>query len=114
MLFFRKQLGCGCNKLFDLPLLEPIAPLLASGLIELARSENELEQGVEVFSGMIEINDMQGMGEVQGIQVPGLGGTVSEARFGRISDPRCCWAPKGTRPAVPLQLVREYTSPMPQ
>ncbi len=32
-----------------------------------------------------------------------------EARFGRISDPRCCWAPKGTRPAVPLQLVREYT-----
>jgi transposase len=32
-----------------------------------------------------------------------------EARFGRISDPRCCWAPKGTRPVVPLQLVREYT-----
>ena len=32
-----------------------------------------------------------------------------EARFGRISDPRCCWAPKGIRPAVPLQLVREYT-----
>jgi hypothetical protein len=32
-----------------------------------------------------------------------------EARFGRISDPRCCWAPKGMRPAVPLQLVREYT-----
>ena len=32
-----------------------------------------------------------------------------EARFGRISDPRCCWAPKGIRPAVSLQLVREYT-----
>lgn len=32
-----------------------------------------------------------------------------EARFGRITDPRCCWAPKGIRPAVPLQLVREYT-----
>jgi transposase len=32
-----------------------------------------------------------------------------EARFGRISDPRCCWAPKGMRPAVPCQLVREYT-----
>lgn len=32
-----------------------------------------------------------------------------EARFGRISDPRCCWAPRGTRPTVPLQLVREYT-----
>lgn len=32
-----------------------------------------------------------------------------EARFGRISNPRCCWAPKGIRPAVSLQLVREYT-----
>jgi len=32
-----------------------------------------------------------------------------EARFGRISDPRYCWAPKGTRPVAPLQLVREYT-----
>ena len=32
-----------------------------------------------------------------------------EARFGRISDPRHCWAPKGTRPVVPLQFVREYT-----
>ena len=32
-----------------------------------------------------------------------------EARFGRISDPRCCWAPQGIRPAVPCQLVREYT-----
>jgi hypothetical protein len=32
-----------------------------------------------------------------------------EARFGRISDPRYCWAPKGMRPTVPCQLVREYT-----
>jgi hypothetical protein len=32
-----------------------------------------------------------------------------EARFGRISDPRYCWAPKGTRPNVPCQIVREYT-----
>ena len=32
-----------------------------------------------------------------------------EARFGRISDPRQCWAPKGTRPVVPRQFVREYT-----
>ena len=32
-----------------------------------------------------------------------------EARFGRISDPRCCWAPPGTRPTVPRHLVREYT-----
>lgn len=32
-----------------------------------------------------------------------------EARFGRISDPRCCWAPKGIRPNVPRQIVREYT-----
>jgi transposase len=32
-----------------------------------------------------------------------------EARFGRISDTRYYWAPKGTRPFVPLQFVREYT-----
>jgi hypothetical protein len=32
-----------------------------------------------------------------------------EARFGRISNPRNCWAPKGTRPVAPLQFVREYT-----
>jgi transposase len=32
-----------------------------------------------------------------------------EARFGRISDPRHCWALKGTRPVVPRQFVREYT-----
>ena len=31
-----------------------------------------------------------------------------EARFGRISDPRNCWAPAGIRPNVPLQTVREY------
>ncbi|MCX5812630.1 MAG: hypothetical protein NT178_08820 [Proteobacteria bacterium] len=31
-----------------------------------------------------------------------------EACFGPISNPRCCWAPKGIRPAVSLQLVREY------
>ena len=32
-----------------------------------------------------------------------------EARFGRITDPRRCWAPKGVRPIVSSQLVREYT-----
>jgi transposase len=32
-----------------------------------------------------------------------------EARFGRINDPRRCWAPRGFRPEVGLQIVREYT-----
>lgn len=32
-----------------------------------------------------------------------------EGRFGRISDPRRCWAPEGVRPSVPAQIVREYT-----
>ena len=32
-----------------------------------------------------------------------------EGRFGRISNPRRCWAPKGFRPYVPAQLVREFT-----
>jgi len=32
-----------------------------------------------------------------------------EARFGRINDPRRCWAPKGIRPEVGMQIVREYT-----
>jgi hypothetical protein len=31
-----------------------------------------------------------------------------EARFGRSSEPRQCWAPKGVRPTVPAQIVREY------
>jgi transposase len=31
-----------------------------------------------------------------------------EARFGRISDPRRCWAPAGVRPEVNTQMVREY------
>ena len=31
-----------------------------------------------------------------------------EARFGRISDPRRCWAPAGVRPVVQVQVVREY------
>ena len=31
-----------------------------------------------------------------------------EARFGRISDPRRCWAPAGMRPEVNTQVVREY------
>jgi transposase len=31
-----------------------------------------------------------------------------EARFGRISDPRRCWAPAGMRPEVEVQTVREY------
>ena len=32
-----------------------------------------------------------------------------EARFGRINDPRRCWAPKGFRPEVGMRIVREYT-----
>ena len=32
-----------------------------------------------------------------------------EGRFGRISTPRRCWAPRGMRPDVPSQIVREYT-----
>jgi len=32
-----------------------------------------------------------------------------EARFGRMSDPRRCWAPRPLRPKVGLALVREYT-----
>ena len=31
-----------------------------------------------------------------------------EARFGRISDQRRCWAPMGTRPAVGRQVIREF------
>ena len=31
-----------------------------------------------------------------------------EARFGRISDPKPCWSPKGCRPIVGVQMVREY------
>ena len=31
-----------------------------------------------------------------------------EARFGRISDPRRCWAPARVRPEVNTQVVREY------
>jgi len=31
-----------------------------------------------------------------------------EARFGRISDARRCWAPAGVRPEVSVQMVREY------
>ena len=33
-----------------------------------------------------------------------------EGRFGRISDPAHCWAPKGIRPVVPTHIVREYFS----
>jgi putative transposase len=32
-----------------------------------------------------------------------------EARFGRINNPRRCWAPQGLRPEVSVQIVREYT-----
>jgi transposase len=31
-----------------------------------------------------------------------------EARFGRMSDPRRCWAPNPLRPKVELALVRQY------
>lgn len=32
-----------------------------------------------------------------------------ESRFGRMNRPMRCWAPKGYRPVVGKQLVREYT-----
>ena len=31
-----------------------------------------------------------------------------EARFGRMSDPRACWAPAPQRPVVNLALIREF------
>jgi transposase len=31
-----------------------------------------------------------------------------EAKFGRITAPRACWAPEGERPRAPSQMVREY------
>ena len=34
---------------------------------------------------------------------------ADEARFGRINTPRPCWAPKGVRPGVASQLIREFT-----
>lgn len=34
---------------------------------------------------------------------------MDEARFGRISELRQCWAPSGIRPVVPKQIVREWT-----
>lgn len=32
-----------------------------------------------------------------------------EARFGRINDPKRCWAPPKIRPIIGKQIVREYT-----
>jgi len=32
-----------------------------------------------------------------------------ESRFGRITDPKRCWAPKGIRPVINKQMIREYT-----
>jgi len=34
---------------------------------------------------------------------------ADEARFGRMNRPRPCWAPKGVRPEVAHQLIREFT-----
>lgn len=34
---------------------------------------------------------------------------MDEARFGRLTDPRRCWAVQGTRPIMLTQAVREYT-----
>jgi putative transposase len=31
-----------------------------------------------------------------------------EAGFGRINNPKKCWAPKGVRPVVPCHHIREY------
>ena len=55
------------------------------------------------------------MPEVVGEQIAAQGSGLpvrvmfeDEARFGRISDPRRCWAPAGVRPEVNTQVVREY------
>jgi len=41
-----------------------------------------------------------------------------EARFGRITQPRRCWAPKGMRPCTPHQIIRQaiydFTAVAPQ
>jgi hypothetical protein len=34
--------------------------------------------------------------------------TQDEGRFGRISEPRGCWAPKGIGPKIPRQIVRAF------
>lgn len=33
-----------------------------------------------------------------------------EARFGRITSYRRCWAPEGVRPCAPYQIIRQYLS----
>ena len=33
---------------------------------------------------------------------------ADEARFGRMNRPRPCWSPRGIRPGVASQLIREY------
>jgi hypothetical protein len=33
-----------------------------------------------------------------------------EARFGRIAPAKRCWAPKGIRPSIPVQHIRQYLS----
>ena len=42
-------------------------------------------------------------------QRPVLKMAQDEARFGRVSIPRRCWAPPGIRPRAPRQMIREYT-----
>ena len=34
-----------------------------------------------------------------------------EASFGRINKPKYCWCPKGVRPVVPCQHIRQYCQP---
>ena len=34
---------------------------------------------------------------------------MDEGRFGRVDLPQRCWAPSGTRPACPAQIIREYS-----
>jgi hypothetical protein len=33
---------------------------------------------------------------------------IDEARFGRLSSPRSCWAPLPVRPIVNLAIIREF------
>lgn len=49
--------------------------------------------------------------ELKGVNPDGLPVRVmfqDEGRFGRMTDPKRCWAPEGMRPIVPHQQIREY------
>ena len=53
------------------------------------------------------MNKARGLAAAQGRRLRIM--FADEARFGRMNRPRPCWAPKGLRPEVACQLVREFT-----